>query len=78
MRCSKCGREAFLLSTAEQWRIERWVHTERFCCGSCGTMYIQENGRTCELPVKNLESFVLSLVVLSLVFCSCEFSASTV
>jgi ribosomal protein S27AE len=52
MRCSKCGREAFLLSTAQKWRLDNWLVTERFYCSSCGTMYVSENGEIWQIPVK--------------------------
>gem|GEM_PF-2017967 len=51
MRCSTCGREAFLLSTAQQWRRDDWVYTEKFYCSSCGTMYVAEGGKTWKLQV---------------------------
>ena len=51
MRCSTCGREAFLLSTAQQWRRDDWVYTEKFYFSSCGTMYVAEGGKTWKLQV---------------------------
>jgi ribosomal protein S27AE len=52
MQCSKCRQEAFLLSTAEHWRRDSWVLTQRFYCGSCGTMHVEEDCRVWEIPVK--------------------------
>ena len=51
MRC-KCGREVFLLSTAQQWRRDDWIVTDKYCCSSCGTMYISENDKTWQIPIK--------------------------
>jgi len=56
MRCNKCGREAFLLSTAQTWRREDWLVTEKFYCSSCGTMYVSENGEIWQIPVKEFSN----------------------
>jgi hypothetical protein len=52
MRCSKCGREAFLVSTAQKWRRDNWVFTEKFLCPACGAMYISEDGETWQIPIE--------------------------
>lgn len=31
-----------LLSTAQKWRLERWVVTERFLCGDCHLVSVKE------------------------------------
>jgi ribosomal protein S27AE len=51
MPCSKCGREAFLLSTAQQWRRENWVVTDKLYCSSCATVYIAENDKIWQVPI---------------------------
>jgi hypothetical protein len=34
-----------LLSTAQQWRIERWVITERFLCSDCHVVSTREGDK---------------------------------
>jgi len=56
MQCNKCGREAFLLSTAQKWQRDNWLVTEKFYCSSCGTMYVSENGESWQVAVKEFGS----------------------
>lgn len=45
MQCPNCAKPMFLLSTAQKWRIERWIVTESFVCSDCQLMSIAEDGK---------------------------------